>query len=46
MNAKKISAKMRNEIESFKKCEYTIWMKLGHITEPTLDMNDTGLDWK
>ena len=46
MNAKKISAKMRNEIESFKKCEYTIWMKLGNIIEPTLDMNDTGLDWK
>ena len=34
LNAKKISEKMRSEIESFKKCEYTIWMKLGNSIEP------------
>ena len=46
MNAKKISAKMRSDIKSFENCEYSIWMKLGILNEPTQNMNDIGLDRK
>ncbi len=42
---KKVDIKMRNEISSFKNCEYILWMRMADLKDENQNLKKTGINW-
>lgn len=42
---KKVDIKMRNEISSFKNCEYILWMTMVDLKDENQNLKKTGINW-
>ncbi|WP_447950911.1 hypothetical protein [Chryseobacterium koreense] len=42
---KKVDTKMRNEIPSFKDCEYILWMKMADLKGENQNLKKIGINW-